>query len=221
MTRTSLLTIAVATVLTTVALVPSPSWAGIFDGGSSSSAEETSEPFPKFGLGVRIGGHGFRHVRNERLSWNDCRMDGSGLFATLDFTKHFFTELSVESYHATGKTASHGMDRLSMYVLGAAGARFLPDFIVSPYIQAGIGPEWTRIEVGDHLKTTVLAAPFFGVGGEINLGSFKLGSHLRAYAMGAPNHLHTDTDHDHGSGDAVKIHYETAGQAQFFVRYEF
>lgn len=206
--------------LLAIAFVPASSQAGIF-GSANQDSNTSAESWPKLGLGARIGGHGFRHVRNERLSWNDCRMDGAGVFATLDVTKHFFGELSLDFYHATGKTVGSGMDRLSLYVLGAVGARFLPDFIVSPYIQAGIGPEWTKLEVGDHVSSTMLAAPFLGVGGEINLGALKLGGHIRSYAMGLPDHLRVEGEHSHGADGGMHLRYEAAGQAQFFARWEF
>lgn len=204
-----------------VAARPASAQAESSDGASTAQSSESSESWPKFGLGVRFGGHGFRHVDNARSSWDDCRMNGSGLFATYDFTKSFFAEVSVDYYHATGETVADGMDRLSLYVLGAVGARILPEFIVSPYIQAGLGPEWTRIEVGDHLETTMLAAPFLGLGAEINLGSLKLGAHVRNYAMGLPEHVGTGGKDGHTGESRVQIHYKTAGQAQFFARWEF
>lgn len=207
-------------VVLSIGFIPARTQAGDF-GSSDSSAEQSSESWPKLGLGVRIGGHGFRHVDDGRLSWDDCRMNGTGLFATLDVSETLFAELSVDSYHATGETMSAGMDRLSLYVLGAIGARFLPDFLISPYLQAGIGPEWTRIEVGDHLERALLVAPFFGLGGEINLGSLKLGAHLRSYAMGLPDHLREGRTHGHTSAGDMRLHYETAAQGQFFVRWVF
>ncbi|MFB6371694.1 MAG: hypothetical protein ABEN55_00930 [Bradymonadaceae bacterium] len=164
MKRTESLAVVASTIaLLAVTMLPMPSRAEILGGTEAEQTAESSETWPKLGLGVRLGGHGFRHVRDERISWEDCRMNGAGLFATLDFTNQFFGELSMDYYHATGSTVASGMDRVSVYVLGAAGARLLPDFIVSPYLQVGIGPEWTRIEVGDHLEATVLAAPFIGV----------------------------------------------------------
>ena len=192
----------------------------------SEAAEQTDEgssaesPW-SFGAGARIGGYGFRHVKNDKLSWDDCRMNGVGLFATLDYNRRFFAELSVDYYHATGKTVASGMDRMSMFLLGAVGTRFLRDFFLTPYLQAGIGPEWTKIEVGGRQRTALLAAPFLGVGVEANLGRFKLGTHLRTFAMGVPDHLgHGTGSHPHAGGD-VPITYEVAGEMQFFARYAF
>ncbi|MFB6351631.1 MAG: hypothetical protein ABEK29_07580 [Bradymonadaceae bacterium] len=207
MKRTESLAVVASTIaLLAVTMLPMPSRAEILGGTEAEQTAESSETWPKLGLGVRLGGHGFRHVRDERISWEDCRMNGAGLFATLDFTNQFFGELSMDYYHATGSTVASGMDRVSVYVLGAAGARLLPDFIVSPYLQVGIGPEWTRIEVGDHLEATVLA-------------SLKLGAHVRSYLMGLPGHL--DGTEGHVAGGGLRVHYETAGQAQFFARWEF
>ena len=199
-----------------------PGWVSAGEAETDSGAGEAAESPWAFGVGTRIGGYGFRHVKDETLSWNDCRMDGFGLFGTVDYGDYFFGELSVDYYHATGKTVASGMDRLSLHVSGAVGLRLLPDFVVRPYIQAGAGPEWTRMEVGGTSRQVVLAAPFMAVGGEVNLGKLKLGSHLRAAAMGLPDHLHPEAGgHDHGDGGSGQVRYETAGWMQFFARYEF
>ena len=41
------------------------------------------------------------------------------------------------------------MDRHSTFI-SAASVRMMPDFIVSPYLQIGGGPEWTKIDVDGH-----------------------------------------------------------------------
>lgn len=198
--------------------------------GKSTESEASTDADKKdaaapwtFGAGVRIGGYGFRHARNAKLSWTDCRMNGTGLFATLDYRERFFGELSFDFYHATGKTVASGMDRLSLFALGAIGVRMLDGFFIRPYIQAGVGPEWTRLDVAGRTKRTLLAAPFMGVGGEINLGRLKLGSHLRVFAMGVPDHLDQNghSGHNHAPGGERSLHYEVAGQGQFFARYTF
>lgn len=149
-------------------------------------------------------------------------MNGTGLFVTYDLHPNFFLELGGDFYHATAPTVEAGMERLSLYLLGSAGARFLPEALVSPYIQAGVGPEWTRIEVGGATRSVLLAAPFMGVGGEVSLGALRLGATLRSYAMGLPDHLQAGDQHEHsGGGTGVPLHYEPAAQVQFLARWVF
>ena len=104
---------------------------------------ETDRDSPTLGVGARVGGYGFREVNGSTLSWNDCRMNGTGLFGTIDLGRHFFGELSADLYHATGSTVDSGMDRLSFHTFGAFGAKMLPDEFITPYIQVGGGPEFT------------------------------------------------------------------------------
>jgi hypothetical protein len=183
--------------------------------------EAESEGIGEFGVGMRIGGYGFRHANGDALAWNDCRMDGVGAFGTWDFTDTFFTELGVDHYFATGKTLSSGMDRHSTFVTAAIGARLIPDKIISPYFQIGGGPEWTRIDVEGHSLQKAAPTGFVGVGGELNIDRFHFGTHLRAYTMAHPLHDHSaDEAHSHlGGGEEVQVEQEVAGQMQFFIRY--
>ncbi len=181
-----------------------------------------------WGAGARVGGYGFREVNEQgNLAWDDCRMNGVGLFGTLDFGDYLFAEMSVDYYHAIGDVIASGMDRQSAFLLGAGGLRLYPDFIISPYIQAGVGPEWTKITMGTSTETKVLAAAFVGVGGELDLWGLKLGSHVRVFAMGEPVHGTAPGGHHHhhelnlDGTRAIETEYEVAGQAQFFVRREF
>ena len=197
---------------------------------------DTSESWLKLGVGARVGGYGFRHEKDGKIDWNDCRMDGTGVFATLDFGDHFFSEFAFDYYHATGSTIASGMDRVSGLVLLSGGVRFLSDWFVSPYIQAGGGPELTRIRLTGAEVTTLLPALFLGVGAELNLDPIKLGMSVRSFSMGLPEHGHSDDgrlytnhgylggdehDHSHEEDAVVNISQEVAGQVQFSLRYTF
>ena len=175
----------------------------------------------EFGVGMRIGGYGFRHVNGDNLAWDDCRMNGVGAFGTLDFTDTFFAELGMDHYFATGKTVSSGMDRHSTFVSAAIGARLIPDKIISPYFQIGGGPEWTKIDVEGHSLQKAAPTGFIGIGGELNIENFHFGTHLRAYTMAHPLHGESaDSAHTHlASDEGVQVEQEVAGQMQFFVRY--
>lgn len=192
----------------------------------------TADAGPQLGLGVRVGGYGFREVKEGTLSWDDCRMNGTGLFGTLDIGKIFFGEVSTDLYHSTG--SSEGMDRLSFLPAASVGARLFAGKLITPYIQAGGGPEFTRIEMEGVAHRKLLASGFMGVGGELNIKSFHFGSNIKVFSMGLPEHSHGTVEahlhpegsdaapsETHASGDTVNMRYEVAGMAQFFVRYTF
>lgn len=176
-----------------------------------------------FGAGIRVGGYGFREVSDESVIWDDCRMNGVGLFGTVDFTDTLFAELSVDVYHATGTTVSQGMERLSVHTQAAAGARLFPDFIVSPYLQLGVGPEWTKGRIGSRRFERLWVTPFFGFGGEVAISRMRLGANLRSYLMGVPRHGggQTHGSHHDAGGSSDVMTYEAAAQVQFSARYVF
>ena len=186
--------------------------------GSAQAAEEAPAPSKdmRFGFGARVGGYGFRA---EDGKWTDCRMNGVGIFGTLDVTKHFFLELGVDSYSLVSKEEEH-MDRVSMLTSVAAGLRMFPDFVISPYIQVGTGAEWTRVTVDGDRTTGVYPIGFLGIGGEINFTEhFKAGAVLRALMMAHPNHEENDNAIVYQHPPETKMQYEPSSQAQFYLRY--
>lgn len=195
---------------------------------SAAYAEEPAREGPTFGIGARVGGYGFREVKEDALSWQDCRMDGAGLFGTLDLGRHFFGELSADLYHATAGPVSEGMDRSSFHTLAAIGVRILPGYLVTPYIQAGGGSEFTRIDIEDTSEKMVLPEGFMGVGGELHWKSLHFGSTLRVASMGLPVHTHgerasQDEVHQHLESDAtaIPVRQRAAGHLLFTLRYTF
>lgn len=177
------------------------------------------------GLGARIGGYGFREVNGDQLSWEDCRMNGTGLFGTLDVGRHFFGEVSADLYHATAGPVAAGMDRTSFHTLAAVGARLVPDFFISPYFQAGAGPEFTRIDLDGTTDRFVVPQAFMGVGGELSWKQFHFGASLRVFSMALPEHGHAveaGVVHQHlEPQDAIEMRRETAAQGLFSLRYTF
>lgn len=184
-------------------------------------------------FGVRIGGYGFREPEGGSTSWTDCRMDGAGLFSTVDITRNIFAELAMDFYQANAEVVDAGMDRMSLHTQVAAGVRMLPDFYVSPYIQLGGGAEWTRVTLNAQGAEDTLWLPtaFIGVGGELNLlDELKFGANIRMFTMALPDHHGPDAATtarglstrpqalgEHGGG--IDMRFEAAGQAQFFIRY--
>lgn len=210
-------------------------WIVVFCTLSMFAAEASAEEVvvkdgPEIGLGARVGGYGFREVEGGSLSWADCRMNGTGLFGTVDVGKHFFGEVSADLYHSTG--SSSGMDRMSFLPSAAVGARLFAGKLITPYIQAGGGPEFTRIEMDANTDKKLLASGFMGIGGELNVKSFHFGSNIKVFSMGIPEHLHGTVEahlqpedapaaeHTHEPAE-MKMRYEVAGMMQFFVRYTF
>lgn len=199
-----------------------------------ADAEVSEESALRYGFGARIGGYGFREVTDGSTSWEDCRMDGLGLFTTLDLSDHLFGEVSLDYYQAHASVVDHGMDRESGHLMASVGARMFPDFFLSPYIQAGAGAEWTRIKLSatQAEREDVLPAGFLGVGAELNITEhLKVGTNVRMFLMGHPLHgSATDTGAQagaHGSShhaltsddEKVPLEYGAAGQLQFFLRY--
>jgi hypothetical protein len=196
---------------------------------AAESDTATEREGPTFGVGARVGGYGFREVKGDNLAWNDCRMNGTGMFGTIDIGRYFFGELSADLYHATAAQVNGGMDRVSFHTMGALGAKMLPDSWVTPYVQVGGGPEFTRLDVDGTVDKRVLPAAFMGVGGELNAGHFHFGSNIRVFSMGLPAHGHGEVTQalqpegsdDHGGSDGIEVRHEVAGQMLFFARYHF
>jgi hypothetical protein len=194
--------------------------------GADDSAESPSalgapkqEPAIRPGFGARIGGYGFRRTTDGK--WDDCRMNGLGVFGTLDFGKYFFGELGLDSYSAV-KTGGpdDGMDRISMLTSVAAGVRMFPDWYVTPYVELGTGLEWTRVKIDNGGSTTgTYPIGFFGVGADLNVvAHLKLGMVMRVLAMPHPNDPADDgIVYQHPA--APTMEYQPAAQGQFYLRY--
>jgi len=187
----------------------------------------SAEPFVD-GIGARIGGYGFREMANANVmdeksgtGWEACRMNGLGIFATKTVSQFFFVEGAMDTYFTdafpTGE--AHGnydtpIDRVSGLFTVAGGARLWPDKVVSPYIQAGIGAEFTRVRLPalGMEDTAVLPFGFFGVGATVKVGDkLRLGATLRVNAMGYYDDAQFQTE--------LKHQMELATQGQFFFSY--
>jgi hypothetical protein len=167
-------------------------------------------------LGARVGGYGFRQVNADGgMDFFQCRMDGVGLTGTLELPGNFFGEVGVDYYHALAEPVLEGIDRLSLHTSAAVGYRLFPDLIVSPNIQAGVGAEFTRVELQGAEAEALVPVGFMGVGGEVNLGRLKLGAVARVHAMQLPVYDWQSA----GTDDAVDMDTEVAGQVLFSMRY--
>ncbi len=182
---------------------------------AESNAED--DTFFKLALGARVGGYGFRDVDEEGdLTWERCRMNGVGVFTTLDMGAHFFTEASIDVYHTTGEPTKNGIDRLAVHALVSVGARFFPEWWVSPHVQFGGGAEFSSAEIYGAEAHSVAPIGFLGIGGELTFWeSFRPGMAIRSHLMPIPEY-----DWKTAQGD-VRWKTEVAGQALFYARFVF
>ncbi len=191
------------------------------------------------GFGARVGGYGFRSADGNTV-WDDCRMNGVGVFGTLDFTPHFYGQLGFDLYHALPSVKSdEGMDRVSTHGLLGGGARMFPNAIATPFVEAGGGMEWTRVTLASGAEDkSVYPMGYLGFGGELNLTRrFKLGLGIRMLTTVHPRHEHSaagnaesTTEHSHGlvakrqaletsAGSELTMERDIAAQGLFFLRY--
>lgn len=196
---------------------------------AEEDAKVEASASPELGVGARIGGYGFREVKEEgALGWETCRMNGTGIYGTVDVAKYFFGELSFDLYHSIGN--DWDMDRVSYFPAAAIGARMMPGKLVSPYVQAGGGPEITRIELGGVRDNMVLPAVFMGIGGELNIKSFHFGTVIKVFSMGLPEYeapaekgpeRYYYPNNLEEPADTIAMRNEVAAQVQFSARYTF
>ncbi len=175
----------------------------------------TSEPtdYWRIGMGGRIGGYGFRQVNDEgNLDFENCRMNGTGIFVTSEFGKHGYTEFAVDFYHTIAEPTRNGIDRLSVHTTAALGLKFLPDRLISPLIQFGGGAEFTSADVYGIHQAAVLPVAFLGAGGELNFGDLKAGMAIRTNAMQLP-------EYGWNESESLEWRTEVSGQAIFWMRY--
>jgi hypothetical protein len=160
-------------------------------------------------VGARIGGYGFRRPATDggRTAWDDCRMNGVGVFAQQGLPLGTFVELGLDAYFGDDfgtPGAPPAMDRVSGLTTLAGGVRGWPGGVFSPYVQLGLGLELTRVVIDGRDGNYALPLGFFGIGGDVRVGRFRLGASLRVHAMGKFE-------------GALDPEPELASQAQFYA----
>jgi hypothetical protein len=175
-----------------------------------SGPAAAEEPSVSYSFGARAGGYGFRNTEQpDQGAWDDCRMDGAGVFGQRSLTRYLFAEVGFDLYTAQDPTL---MDRISGITTVAGGAR-VPWRWVQPYVQLGVGLEVTRVEMPEHdlVDRAVLPMGFVGVGAELFATEhLSLGANVRTNVM---KHF------DHGGGEMTG-ELEAAGQGQLFLKYQ-
>jgi hypothetical protein len=181
------------------------------------------------GFGARVGGYGFRDPSGGE-KWDACRMNGFGVFGTLDANKYLYGELAVDFYSAAPDTVEAGLDRTSTHALTGVGFRMVPDFVLTPYIMLGGGAEYTRVELPQGDLDAVYPMGFAGLGLELNVTrEIKLGATFRMLATSRPVIADNGEGNSiYGSSEAAltgenqkqpEMEFDLASQGQFFLRY--
>lgn len=204
----SLMTLALATCILCCTITTLP---------SQAQAQDTQT---QFSIGARIGGYGFRQLNTNRvIDWQNCRMDGVGVYGIADFSNSLYAEVASDFYFANDSTLRQGLDRLSFHVLASGGYRILPDAFITPTIHVGGGAEVSWVNVYGKEKTALLPVGFMGVGGELNIQNFHFGMAIRVHAMQLPEYdWGMDGQHE-VEKRKVTFATEMAGQVLFSLRY--
>jgi hypothetical protein len=232
MTRTT----AMLATLSLILLAPAAASADSMPAATVDTGSTASD----YAFGMRVGGYGFRNTHAESASekWNDCRMNGVGVFGHKKLSEHGFLEGGSDIYFSDNfilgaDEATHSnMDRLSGLFSVAAGLRMFPSSRFSAFAQVGLGLELTRVTLSpaEHshdpgamddpvplgqteVENTAMPLGFVGFGADVRLGQrTRLGMNFRTYLM---------AHYDHGDGiTSLNAEPEAANQVQFYLRYQ-
>jgi hypothetical protein len=182
-------------------------------------------------MGVRVGGYGFR--REGEQIWDECRMNGFGIFGGRGLTGPLFVEAGLDLYGSVGEPQMGDLpiDRASGLLSTAIGARTQVASWLRGYVQLGGGVELTRVSVpyGDQRITDHKAMPegFFGAGLDIRFGKRTYGgASFRTHLMGNFDYDPQRLDMSQGwiaapsSSDVFDASPDVAAQVQFYLRRE-
>jgi len=145
-----------------------------------------------YAFGVRVGGYGFRREGDTSSNnWNECRMNGLGVFGQRALRGPFFVEAGLDTYFSIGQGEPTDLpiDRENVLVSAAAGVRTSLTSWLHAYAQLGTGVELARLSVpyGGSTISDDKAMPegFFGFGGDLRLahGTY-FGATIRVLVMG-------------------------------------
>jgi hypothetical protein len=157
------------------------------DGTETAPAPETDVVAPSvatsaaeaatYSVGLRIGGYGFRRAEGDVgvSEWNECRMNGLGIFADRALRGPWFVEAGLDTYFSIGQGEPTDLpiDRQSALVSLAGGVRTHLATWLGVYGQLGAGVELARLSV-PYAGSTIAADKampegFFGVGADIRI----------------------------------------------------
>lgn len=156
---------------------------------AADSLEARATPPSTYDVGFRIGGYGFRRANGP--DWDECRMNGFGVFGSRALRGPLYLEAGLDAYFTKGdaRPTDLPIDRESGLVSMAVGARTQFASWARGYLQLGAGMELTRVSVTTNDTTLrdnkVMPEGFFGVGIDLRVarGTY-LGMSLRTLVMG-------------------------------------
>jgi hypothetical protein len=197
-----------------------------------AAAPASADPYA---FGARVGGYGFRRDTGDRRnSWDECRMNGMGVFGERKLGAHAFVESGLDLYFSESFPMAPDpqdlpIDRTSGLVTAAIGLRAPGPWRTEGYAQLGAGLELTRVSVpyGDASLTDQMALPegFLGFGGDIKVGEHTyLGANLRAHVMGnfsydpAKLAMQPGWTSPPAAAEVFDPSPQVAAQGQFYVR---
>jgi hypothetical protein len=222
-------------ILSSLAIVAAPAAAAAEESPGAAPGASPAVAESAYSFGARVGGYGFRRDAGDaRSNWDECRMNGLGLFGERRFGRHLFVEGGLDFYFSESFPQQPNendlpIDRMSGLFTAAVGLRADGPWRTSGYAQLGAGLELTRVTVpyDDTSISDQLALPaaFIGIGGDIRVarGTY-LGANLRAYAMGNFDYDPAKLEMEPGwvtppSADEVfDPSPDAAAQGQFYLR---
>jgi hypothetical protein len=188
-----------------------------------------------YSFGARVGGYGFRREDGDRRNaWDECRMNGLGVFGERRLGGPLFVEAGLDLYFSESFPMPQSeedlpIDRVSTLVTTAIGLRADGPWRTSGFAQLGVGLELTRVSVpyGEDRITDQQALPagFLGLGAEIRVGArTHLGMNLRTHVMGNFDYDPEDLEMQPGwttppaADEVFAPSPDVAAQGQFYVR---
>lgn len=200
----------------------------------ASAAITHAEPMS---VGFRVGGYGFRRAAApgpEGTTWDECRMNGLGLFANRGLRGPLFVEAGLDTYFSIGQGQPQDLpiDRQSALVSMAAGVRTSFTSWLDGYAQLGLGAELTRLAVpyGDQTLRANKLMPdgFVGIGADIKIGhATHVGAAMRTLVMGNfdydPQRLQPMPGTTWAQPSSDQVFAATpafAAQGQFYLRHD-
>jgi hypothetical protein len=208
----------------------------VISGAAAAEPPESSPaaaaPDAMYSFGVRVGGYGFRRDNaTSNDSWNECRMNGLGVFAQRALRGPLFAEAGLDTYFSTGQSQPTDLplDRQSALVSVAAGVQTHFASWLRGYAQLGTGVELTRLSVPYGGSTIhddkVLPEGFVGFGADLRLarGTY-VGASLRTLVMGNFNYdpqrlqMNNQWVAPPSSSDVFAASPGFAAQGQFYLR---
>lgn len=188
-------------------------------------------------IGVRVGGYGFRREGDPRpgTGWNQCRMNGVGVFGDHTLKGGLYVEGGLDAYSSStllsgDQSMDLPIDRMSGLLSAAVGMRTQLTPWLRGYVQLGAGLELTRVSVpygdGDTIRDDkALPEGFFGLGADIRVakGTY-IGATFRTLVMGNFNYdaerlsMSNEWVSPPSAHDVFAASPDLAAQGQFYLR---